>query len=51
MVKNIDLLITNNMFAKLEKIQNVTAFILTAKMKYTILYYKSVSISWVQVLP
>lgn len=50
MVKKLDQLITKNMFAKLEKIQNVTAFILTAKMNYTILY-KYVLISWVQVLP
>lgn len=50
MVKKLYQLITKNMFAKLEKIQNVTAFILTAKMNNTLLY-KYVSISWVQVLP
>lgn len=38
MVKKLYLLITKNMFAKLEKIQNVTAFILTEKINFTILY-------------
>lgn len=50
MVKKLEQSININMFAKLETIQNGTAFILTAKMNYTILY-KYVSISWVQVLP